>query len=70
MLCIFTDLFFKINFFKKIFQQQTVWIQIGADVLSVLIWIQRSVGPDLGLNCLQKLSADQTRGPEGPEALT
>ena len=30
---------------------QTVWIQIRADIF---------VGPDLGPNCLQRLSADNT----------
>ena len=38
--------FFKINFFKKFFQEyhqiecQKVWIQIRPDVLSGLIWVQ------------------------------
>ena len=44
--CVFS-LFF--NFFEKIFQCQTVWIQIRTDIL---------VGPDLGPNYLQRLSAD------------
>ena len=37
---------------------QTVWTQIRTDFLSVLIWVQTvlSVGPDLGPNCLQRLS--------------
>ena len=43
-------LFFKINLFKNLFQEhyqcQTVYI------------IQSSVGPDLGPNCLQRLSVD------------
>ena len=29
-----------------------------------------SVDPDLGPNCFQRLLEDETRGPEGPEALT
>ena len=38
-------LFFKINFFKKLFQEhyqsvKTVWIQIRPDILSGLIWFQ------------------------------
>ena len=37
-------LFFKINFFKNILgtlsECQMVWIQIGTDILSVLIWVQ------------------------------
>ena len=32
--------FFKINFFKKLKECQTVWIQIRTDVLLVLIWVQ------------------------------
>ena len=43
-------IFFKINFFEEFFQEyhqcQTVWIQTR---------------PDLGPNCLQRLSADNTR---------
>ena len=35
---------FKINFFKKFFQEhyqcQTVWIRVRNDILSVLIWVQ------------------------------
>ena len=38
-------IFFKINFFEKVFQKitsecQTVWIQIRPDIMSGLIWIQ------------------------------
>ena len=35
---------------------QTVWIQIRPDILSGL----KNVGPDLGPNCLQRLSVDGT----------
>ena len=38
-------IFFKINFFEKLFQE----------------YHQSDVGPDLGPDCLQKLSADDTR---------
>ena len=45
---------FKIHFFEKFFREyyqcQMVWIQIRTDV--------HSVGPDLGPNILQRLSAD------------
>ena len=47
--------FFKIFFFFKFFQEnhqcQTVWTQIRPDMF---------VGPDLGPNCLQRLSTDNT----------
>ena len=40
--------FFKINFFKKFFQERYQSVnQFG-----------HSVGPDLGPNCMQRLSAD------------
>ena len=47
-------------FFKKIFQEhyqacQTFWIQ---DRHSVGLDLRHSVSPDLGPNCLQRLSAD------------
>ena len=45
--------FFKINFFKKIFQehyQSVKHLDLDQD--------QHSVGPDLGPNCSQRLSAD------------
>ena len=47
------DIFFKISLFFSIFSEiseecQAVWIQI------------MPVGPDLGPNCLQRLSADDT----------
>ena len=38
-------IFFKINFFEKFFQEYH-------------LSFKRFVGPDLGLNCLQKLSTD------------
>ena len=49
--------FSKVIFFKKFFQCQTVWIQIRTD---------NSVGPALGSNCLQWLSADdKSRSQQG-----
>ena len=41
--------FFKINFFKRFFRELNH---------SVKLFGSRSVGPDLGPNCLQRLSAD------------
>ena len=52
--------FFQINFSEKLFRCQTVWIQIrpnfilGPDPDQA----QHFVGPNLGPNCLQRLSAD------------
>ena len=43
-----SDDFFKINFFEKFFQEYH-------------LSVKHFVGPDLGLNCLQKLSTDCTR---------
>ena len=48
---------------------QTIWIQIRPDILSGLIWFQ-NVRPDLVLNCLQKLSADNTRRQRSKYACT
>ena len=51
------DLFFKINLFKKFFQenyQSVKQFQMKTDILSD----RHFVGPDLGPNCLQRLSAD------------
>ena len=52
--CCRTLTFFKVNLFEKLFQEyhqcQTVLIEIRSDF----------VGPDLDLNCLHKLSADNT----------
>ena len=46
-------IFFKINFFEKIFQEYHLSVkQIGS---------RRLVRPDLGPNCLQKLSAYDTK---------
>ena len=50
--------FFQSQLFQKILSGtlsgcQTVWTQIRTDILSV-----SSDGPDLGPNCLQRLSAD------------
>ena len=45
--------FFKINFFKKFFQD-AIRVSNGLDPDQD----RRSVGPDLGPNCLQRLSAD------------
>ena len=48
--------FFKIIFFVVVFIKKTV---ISAEVQAV--WVQiMPVGSDLGLNCLQRLSADDT----------
>ena len=44
--CQMKAFFFRKNFFKKFFQDQTVWIQIRTDC------------PDLGRNRLERLSAD------------
>ena len=38
---------------------QTVWIQIGTDILSSKD--RHSVGPDLGLNSLQRLSTEDKK---------
>ena len=44
--------FFKINFFKKIFQEHYQSVkEFDTDQ------DRHTVGPDLGLNCLQRLSA-------------
>ena len=50
-------IFFKINFFKKFFQEyhQSVSNSLDPDQG------QHFVGPDLGPNCLQRLLADDTR---------
>ena len=47
-------IFFKNNFFKKIFQEhyQSVKCFLNSDQ------DQHSVGPDMGPNCLQRLSTD------------
>ena len=44
------DFFFKINFFKKFFQRVSNGLDPDQD--------RSHVGPDLGPNCLQGLSAD------------
>ena len=51
--------FFQINFSKK-----SLWNAIRMSNRLDADQAQHSVGPDLGLNCLQKLSADDTRGKE------
>ena len=49
------DFFFKINFFEKFFQEYHQSVkQFGSRSGPTI------VGPDLGLNCLQKFSADDT----------
>ena len=50
------DIFFKIRFFCLFFFFFSV---ISVDCQAVWIKI-KPVGPDLGLNCLQRLSADDT----------
>ena len=52
--------FFKINFLKKIFQEHTTSVSVlnGLDADQG----QCSVSPDLGPNCLQRLSADDKSG--------
>ena len=47
--------FFKINFFEK-FSEDTIRVSNSLDPDQA----QHFVGPDLGPNCLQKLSADDT----------
>ena len=49
-------IFFKINFFKKSFRN-TIRVSNSLDPDHA----RRFVGPDLGPNCFQKLSADDTR---------
>ena len=48
-------IFFKINFFEKLFQEYHVSNSLDPDQA------RHFVGPDLRPNCLQKLSADDTR---------
>ena len=51
-------IFFKINFFEKFFQeyiQSVITNSLDPDQ------VRHSVGLDLGPNCLQRLSADDTR---------
>ena len=54
--------FFKINFFKKLFQEdhQSVY-QFGSRSGPIFCHARSFVGPDLGANCLQKLLTDDTR---------
>ena len=47
----------KNSFKKTILSVKRFGIQIRTDRMLVLIWVQ-TVGPDLGPNCLQRLSAD------------
>ena len=50
------DFFFKINFFERFFQEyHQIVKQFGSRSP------RRFVGSDFGLNCLQRLSADDTR---------
>ena len=48
--------FYKINFFGKFFRN-TIRVSNSLDSDQA----ELNVGPDLGPNCLQKLSADDTR---------
>ena len=59
MLLLLSADFFKINFFEKLFQEHiTIRVSngLGPDQ------DQHPVGPDLGPNCLQRLSADNKSG--------
>ena len=60
MVLSFADIFFKISFFVVV----VVVVFSKKSVISVecqAVWIQiMPVGSDLGLNCLQRLSADDT----------
>ena len=49
-------IFFKINFFKNIFSN-TIRVSNSLDPDQA----RQNVGPDMGPNCLQRLSADDTR---------
>ena len=51
------DFFFKINFFEKILSGNTIRVSNSLHPDQA----RPSVGPDLGPNCLQRLSADNTR---------
>ena len=57
------DFFFKINFFKSIFQEHYHCVKRSVSRSG------RAVGTDLGTNCLQRLSADNKsrRGQEKSE---
>ena len=56
MVLSFTDIFFKISFFAVV-----VFSIFFISVECQAVWIQiMPVGSDLGLNCLQRLSADDT----------
>ena len=46
--------FFKINFFEKFFLEFLQNVSLNPELA------RQNVGPDLGPNCLQKLSADDT----------
>ena len=58
--CRLLTFFSKLNFQKDLSgtlsECQTVWIQIRTDVYQD----RRSVGPDMGPNCFQMLSSDET----------
>ena len=49
--------FFKVNFFEKFFQEHYQSVKQFLDPDQA----RHFVGPDLGPNCLQRLSADNTR---------
>ena len=53
VLLLSADFFFKINFFKKYFRNIII-VSNSLDPDQA----RHSVGPDLGSNCLQRLSAD------------
>ena len=53
-------IFFKINFFEKIFQEylqcQPIWLQIRPDILSGLIWVQ-TVSKDYQQTTIQQVKS-------------
>ena len=57
--------FFKIIFLTKIFQESTIRMSNSLDSDQARL----SVGPDLGPNCLQRVSADDTSSQRVNEAL-
>ena len=49
-------IYFKINFFEKFFQEYTIRVPNSLDPDQA----RHFLGPDLGPNCFQRLSADDT----------
>ena len=57
MVLLSADIFFKNQFFWGVFSNKISVISVECQA----VWIQiMPVGSDLGLNCLQRLSADDT----------